>query len=271
MKSQMNKIAIVGGGSAGWLSAIYLARHFQTHLPGSVQISLIESKDIATIGVGEATIPSICKTLRFLGIEEKDFMKATSATFKQAIRFDDWLHLPTDNSTNSFYHTFQIPIGVSSESIAPYWVMSRDRNKKNYVDYATSQGKVCEAGLGPFIPGRPQHPNPLVYAYHFDATQFAGFLKSLAAQFGVQHRIGTVTNVAVKADGCIDYLEVTDQENLEADFFIDCTGFASHLIEKKLGSPFLDQTSMLFCDRAVTVQLPYERPDEPRRRTRSGH
>ena len=108
MKGSIDKIAIVGGGSAGWLCATYFAKHFQSKLPGAVQVSLIESEDIGTIGVGEATIPSIRKTLRFLGIHEKVFMKATSATFKQAIRFDDWLHLPTENSRSSFYHTFEI-------------------------------------------------------------------------------------------------------------------------------------------------------------------
>ncbi|MCH8278743.1 MAG: tryptophan 7-halogenase [Proteobacteria bacterium] len=150
MKQPVNKIAIVGGGSAGWLCATYLAKHYQSNMPDAVQISLIESEAVGTIGVGEATIPSLRKTLMFLGINEKVFMQATSATFKQAIRFDDWLHLPTQNSRSSFYHTFQKPPKVNGESIAPYWIMSKDKHGKNYVDYATTQGQICEAGLGPF-------------------------------------------------------------------------------------------------------------------------
>ena len=109
MNKSVNKIAIVGGGSAGWLCATYLAKHYQSNKPDAVQISLIESEEIGTIGVGEATIPSLRNTLMFLGIDEKVFMRATSATFKQAIRFDDWLHLPTKNERSSFYHTFQKP------------------------------------------------------------------------------------------------------------------------------------------------------------------
>lgn len=257
MKKSINSIAIVGGGSAGWLCAAYLAKLFQSSLPNSIQITLIESEDIGTIGVGEATIPSLLKTLAFLGIDEKAFMQATSATFKQSIRFDDWLHLPTENSRNSFYHTFQDPMNVEGESIAPYWIMSKDEHKKSFVDYATKQGQICEAGLGPFRLGNQQHPN---YAYHMDASKFAALLKDYGKKYGVSHRLGLVTNVVTDGDGFIDYLDVKDQEKLDADLFIDCTGFAAHLIEKKLGTPFLDQSSVLFCDRAVTVQIPYEDP-----------
>ncbi len=263
MNRSVDKIAIVGGGSAGWLCATFLARHFQSHLPGSIQITLVESEDIGTIGVGEGTMPSIRKTLRQLDIDEKEFMQATSATFKQAIRFDDWLHLPTETSRSSFYHTFQVPIAVKGESIAPYWVMSREKHGKSYADYATSQAQVCEAGLGPFISGIQQQPNALNYAYHLDAARFGIFLKELATEMGVRHRIGHVIDVVMKPNGFIDYLEVRDQEDLLADLFIDCTGFAAHLLEKKLGSTFLDMTSTLFCDRAVTVQVPYEQPDAP--------
>ena len=263
MKSSVDNIAIVGGGSAGWLCATYLAKHFQSNRPGAVQISLIESEDVGTIGVGEGTMPSIRKILRFLDIDEKAFMKATSATFKQAIRFDDWLHLPTQNSRSSFYHTFQIPVAVNGESIAPYWIMSKEKHGKNYVDYATSQGQVCEAGLGPFISGFQQQSNALNYAYHLDVSQFGSFLKDLGTQYGVRHRIGHVTNVVMSADGNIDHLEVRDQEILAADLFIDCTGFAALLIEKKLGSLFLDQSSVLFCDRALTIKIPYEHPNAP--------
>jgi tryptophan halogenase len=261
LSRSINKIAVVGGGSAGWLSATYLARHFNSTQPGAVQVTLIESEDVGTIGVGEGTMPSIRKMLKFLGIEERVFMKATTATFKQAIRFDDWLHLPTENNRSSYYHTFQVPVAVKGESIAPYWIMSREENGKNYVDYGTSQGKVCDARLGPYIPGIPPRPSDLNYAYHLDAGKFGEFLKDLGIEYGVRHRIGHVTNVVMTDGGHIDYLEVRDQEALDADLFIDCTGFAAFLIEKKLGSPFLDQSSMIFCDRAIAIQVPYEHPD----------
>jgi len=263
LNKSIDKIAIVGSGSAGWLCATYLAKHYQSNKPGAVQLSLVESEEIGTIGVGEATIPSLRTTLTFLGINEKVFMQATSATFKQAIRFDDWLHLPTENGSSSFYHTFQKPSKVKGESIAPYWILSKDKHGKNYVDYALTQGRICEAGLGPFNPGYRQQSNPLAYAFHMDASKFAALLKKVGKQYGVVHRLGHVTNVVTDAGGTIEHLEVKDQENLEADLFIDCTGFAAHLIEKKLGSTFLDQSSVLFCDRAVVVQIPYDNPDAP--------
>ena len=263
LKKSIDRIAIVGGGSAGWLCATYLARHFQSKLPGSVQVSLIESEELGTIGVGEATIPSLRKTLMFLGIDELVFMQASSATFKQAIRFDDWLDLPSEDSRSSFYHTFQKPLKVNGESIAPYWIMSKDQHRKNYVDYATTQGQICKAGLGPFQLEERQRANSLNYAYHLDASKFASLLKGVAIQYGVSHRLGHVTNLVTDAGGYIEHLEVRDQEKIEADLFIDCTGFAAHLIEKKLRSPFLDQSSVLFCDHAVTVQIPYDRPDAP--------
>jgi tryptophan halogenase len=94
MSKSVDKIVIVGGGTAGWLSAAYLAKYFQSEKPDALKITLIESQDVGTIGVGEATIPSLRRTLIYLGIDEKQFMLETSATFKQAIRFDDWVHLP---------------------------------------------------------------------------------------------------------------------------------------------------------------------------------
>ncbi len=226
-------------------------------MPDAVQISLIESEEIGTIGVGEATIPSLRNTVMFLGIDEKVFMRATSATFKQAIRFDDWLHLPTQNERSSFYHTFQKPSKLKGESIAPYWILSKQKHGKNYVDYACTQGQICEAGLGPFRAGSRQQSSSLNYAYHMDASNFVTLLKNIGKEYGVVHRLGHVTNVVTDSGGYIEYLEVKDQEILEADLFIDCTGFAAHLIEKKLGSPFLDQSTVLFCDRAVTLQIPY--------------
>ncbi|TNE57082.1 MAG: tryptophan 7-halogenase [Alphaproteobacteria bacterium] len=263
MTKQINKIAVVGGGSAGWLSAAYLARYFQSSQPGSVQVTLIESSDVGTIGVGEATIPTIRKVINFFGLDEPRFMRETSATFKQAIRFDDWLHLPENGRRNSFYHAFQRPFQVKGEEAAGYWLLTREQNHKSYVDYITSQGMVCEAGRGPFVFGEAPGPQRLNYAYHFDAGRFASLLKSIGTADGVEHRIGHVSEVVVGEDGAIERLKVKDQEDLVADLFIDCSGFGAFLIEKKLGSPFLDRTDMLFCDRAVTVQIPYETPEAP--------
>ncbi len=267
MNKSIDKIVIVGGGSAGWSCAAYLAKRFQCDKPGAVKITLIESQDVATIGVGEATIPTIRGTLRYLGIDERRFMLKTSATFKQAIRFDDWLHLPTAQERSSFYHAFQAPSKIQgtrvNSEIAPYWIMSRDRHQKSFTDYSMIQGQVCEAGLGPKNAGDKMPPFGLVFAYHLDASKYGDLLKEYSTNRGVVHQVGHVTDVASNEDGSISHLHVKNQGILKADFFIDCTGFAAHLIEKTLGAPFTDQTWSLFCDRAVTVQIPYRNPDEP--------
>jgi len=152
MNKGIDKIVIVGGGTAGWLCAANLAKRFQSQKPDALKITLIESAEVGIIGVGEATVPSIRLTLARLGIDEGQFMLETSATFKQAIRFDDWLHLPTAQERSIYYHAFQpLPLvqGAGVEFIAPYWIMSRDKHRKNFIDYALVQGQVCEAGLGP--------------------------------------------------------------------------------------------------------------------------
>jgi tryptophan halogenase len=141
--------------------------------------------------------------------------------------------------------------------------MSRDKHQKNFVDYSIIQGQLCEAGVGPKNAGDLNVPFGLTYAYHLDATQFAQLLKKYSIERGVIHQVGHVTDATLDEDGSILHLNVKDQKNLEADFFIDCSGFAGHLIEKKLGSPFNDQTWSLFCDRAATVQIPYDEPNAP--------
>jgi len=268
MNKSIDKIVIVGGGSAGWLCAAYLAKRLQCDKPGAVKITLIESQDVGIIGVGEATIPGTTQTLTYLGIDERRFMLKTSATFKQAIRFDDWLHLPTAQERSSFYHAFQAPPelqgAAGKREIAPYWVLSRDRHRKSFTDYSQIQGQVCEAGLGPKNSGDGRAPPfGLSYAYHLDAIKYGELLKEYSTKRGVVHQMGHVTDVALDEDGSISHLHVKHQGILKADFFIDCTGFAALLIEKKMGSPFTDQTWSLFCDRAVTLQIPYRDPGDP--------
>ena len=190
---------------------------------------MIESSDVGTIGVGEATIPSIRKTIDYLGLEERQFMKATSATFKQSIRFDDWLHLPEGNKRSKFYHTFQAPFLVKGDDAAGYWLLSKRQHGLSFVDWTTIQGKICDAGLGPYRIGDQRGRQSLDYAYHFDASQFATLLKGVGISNGVKHRVGHVTEAVLDDSGAIDHLKVKDQNDLSADLFFDCTGFGAFL------------------------------------------
>lgn len=260
--SEVKNITIVGGGTAGWLSAAYLAKALGSGVENGANITLIESADIPTIGVGEATVPLIVSTMRFLGLNEAEFMRSVSATFKLAIRFDDWLYEPAKNKRHSYYHAFGIPVGVGEELIAPYWVLDRERSKQNFVDYSMIEGRLCDHYSAPKRTEDADFTGPFPYAYHFDAGQLADYLKAKSKSWGVTHIVDEVTDVEQHDNGNIKQLVTKNNGKLAADLFIDCTGFASVLIEKKLASPWRGMSSVLFCDSAVAIQVPREDESE---------
>ena len=255
--SQVKKILIVGGGTSGWLAANYLVR-----MLGGVEVTLIESKDIPTIGVGEATIPPIRTLVAALGIEEAEFMKAASATFKIGLKFNNWLHAPDrpGDVAHSYYHVFGNFGQVDGQLLAPYWALDSERGDKSFVDYTMVEGGVCDAGRSPKRITDPQYSGPIQYAYHFDAGKLVDFLKDYGKAKGVKHLIGNVTETVLGDDGNIARLHTQELGDLEADLFIDCTGFAGHLIEKKLGTDYTDLMDVLFCDSAVALQVPFSDP-----------
>ncbi len=257
--SQVKKILIVGGGTSGWLAANYLARKLGATRDGGVEVTLVESSNIPTIGVGEATVPPIRTMIASLGLEEAEFMRASSATYKLAIKFDNWLKGASHpgDIAHSYYHTFGAFNQIAGELIAPYWVMDRDRSGKSYVDYAMMEGGICDAGKGPKRITDPQFQGPLQYAYHFDAGRFAELLKANGAKNGVKHLIGTVEDVGVAENGDISYVKTAEQGELSADLYIDCTGFRARLIEEAMGTEFTSMNDVLFCDSAVACQAPY--------------
>jgi len=257
--ARIQKILIVGGGTSGWLSAAYLARMMGTYRPGGAEITLVEASDIGTIGVGEATIPPIRTIVAALGIDEATFMQETSATYKLAIKFDNWLKNPKTDP-HSYYHTFGKFSQVGADLMAAYWVMDRANTKLNFVDYTMMEGRLCDIGCGPKRIDDLQFQGPLQYAYHFDAGRLAKLLKKVSAHNGVKHLIGKVKNVVMAEDGSIAALETEEHGHLSADLYLDCTGFSAHLIEKAMKVPFHPYADILFCDKAVACQVAYEDP-----------
>ncbi len=253
--AQVKKILIVGGGTSGWLAANYLARKL-----GGVEISLIESRDIPTIGVGEATIPPIRTVMAALGVEEAEFMRAASATFKIGLKFNNWLHAPDkpNDVVHSYYHVFGNFGQLNGDPMAAYWVLDKNRGDTSFVDYSMVEGGVCDGGRAPKRTSDKQYHGPIQYAYHFDAGKLVDFLKEYGKKQGVKHLIGNVTEAILKKNGDIDHLATKELGDLDADLFIDCTGFGAHLIEKKLGTDYTDLTDVLFCDSAVALQVPYK-------------
>ena len=261
--SGKRRIVIVGGGTAGWLTAAYLARALALGPGGAAEITLLESPEIGIVGVGEGTFPTIRATLKFLGIDEAEFLRETSATFKQGIRFDDWLHAPDGDKRHSYVHPFEAPFQTDIGSLAPYWLAQDAREREAFAEAVTIQSRVADAGLGPKGAGDGNFDGPLAYAFHFDAAKLAALLGRHAIAAGVIHIADAMTRVDVSPDGLIAGIDTQGHGKLEADLFIDCTGFRAELIGTALGQPLKSVRGQLFVDRAITAKLPYARVRAP--------
>lgn len=256
------RILIVGGGTAGWLTAAYLARFFEG--AGQVDITLLESPDLGIIGVGEGTFPTIRGTLDFLGIEERDFIRASSATFKQGIRFDDWLHAPRpDGSRHQYLHPFDAPFQTDQAPVLPGWLQQDVRSRPAFSKVATIQHGIATAGRAPKTRNESGYSGPLDYAYHFDAGKFAALLRRRAVELGVRHMEGLLTGVEPDGNGGIAGIVTRDHGALQADLYIDCTGFRAALIGEALKAGFTSVRHILFTDRALACKIPYADPDAP--------
>ena len=241
----VRSVAIVGGGTAGWMAASILARA----LPASgIAITVVESAEIGTIGVGEATIPPIIDLLRFLSINEDDFVRHTNATYKLGIKFTDW-----KERGHSYWHpfgTFGMPI--NRRPFHHCWHKARAEGlEPRFNDFS-----LC-AALGDenrfrFPDSTQDSPTSgLRYALHFDALLVAKYLRSYAERLGVTRIDRTVVGATRRADGFLDDLKFSDGSSLQADFYIDCSGFRGVLIEQVLETGYFDWSAMLPCDRAV--------------------
>ncbi|MCM2372707.1 tryptophan halogenase family protein [Aporhodopirellula aestuarii] len=240
-------VVIVGGGTAGWMSAATLKRRI------GCRVTVVESARLPPIGVGEATIPAMVDWIENMGIDEDEFVRRTGATYKLAIRFDDWVE-----PTHRYWHPFGIcGCPIDGVDLIHAWrravregAVSAD---SRYTDYSF-QRELCQHGCAPRRPGSPSMARN--YAFHLDAGKLAEFLKDVAMNEGVRHQIAEVTGAELDENGNIDSLHLEGQPALEADLYVDCTGFASVLIERVMRSSWVDWSDQLICDRAVTLRLP---------------
>ena len=246
------KVLIVGGGSAGWMAAAYLEAALRDNGQRPVEISLIESPDVPRIGVGEATVPNIRHILAVVGIDPLDFMKRVDGTFKQAIKYVDWL----EGNGEYFYHAFDKFQVQPIDRAALRWHMS-DRSVP-FGETTSIQPVICDLGLAPFPQSGSQFGEPLKFAFHMNALKFADMLCEIATARGVRHHLDHVTEVDMHDNGDIAAVLTKNGMRLEADRFIDCTGFAALLAEQKLGVDWVDCSQWLLCDRAITMNVPYE-------------
>ncbi len=240
-------MAIVGGGTAGWITAAVLARVFRN---GTPKVQLVESSQIGTVGVGEATVPPIVAFIKFLGIDEREFIQATQASFKLAIKFADWKRIG-----HSYWHPFGA-IGVNIDDIPfyPFWLKSSlDNGQLAYTDYSPA---ICMASRDSFFPPASAKNSLLAgasYAWHFDANLVARYLRAYSEERGVERVDAKVTDVTLTDDGRIGKLRLDNGAEVEADLYVDCSGFRGLLIEGALQTGYVDWTNYLPCDRAVAL------------------
>ncbi|UZK66256.1 tryptophan halogenase family protein [Sphingomonas sp. M1-B02] len=257
------KILIVGGGSAGWLTAAYLAKALGVAERAAIEITVLESPEIGIIGVGEGTFPTIRSTLKFLGIDETQFLRATAATFKQGVRFDDWLHAPEAGRRHRYLHPFEAPFQTDGMNLVPYWLLQEPATRTPFAEAVTIQSQVAAERRAPKRTNESGYGGPLSYAYHFDARKLATLIQERAVALGVQHLRGLLTGVELDPDGAIAHIVSREQGALEADLFVDCTGFRAELIGEALGARFHSVRDHLFTDRALACKVPHERADAP--------
>lgn len=254
---RIRSVAIVGGGTAGWMAAAMLARALPT-LAGA--ISVIESPEIGTVGVGEATIPPIIDLLKFLSIDEADFIRHTRSTYKLGIRFVDWRRPGA-----SYWHpfgTFGAPI--NRRPFFHAWHRAEAEGWAPRFNDFSLCAALGDAGLYRAPDARQAGPVAgLRYALHFDAGLVAQYLRAYAEQLGVRRLERTVEGAVVDAGGRIGSLALKGGDSLAADLFIDCSGFRGVLIEQALQTGYVDWTHVLPCDRAVAVPTELAHPRGP--------
>jgi len=262
MARPIAKILIVGGGTAGWITAAFLNRFLD---PARCSITLVESASIGTIGVGEATVPPLVALLRLLGIPEDEFLRACHATYKLGIKFANWSR-PGDGLPPA-WHPFG-PVGaplVEGVPLFHHWLRDHrsGRDGSSYASYS------LQALLGDMnrAPRSLREGTEIIqqgaYAYHLDAQALAAYLAKVATGRGVKYLVDDVRNVVRGERSHITQVDTRENGALSADLYIDCSGFAGLLIEKALGDPYIDWSSALLCDRAVVLPQPAIRPMPP--------
>ena len=250
MSKPIESIIIVGGGTAGWMAAVYLKRAMEaSNFPH--KITVVESPRIPTVGVGEGTLLTFRRTLQLLGIDESTWLVRCNGALKMGIKFVDWLEL-----RHSFWFTFRSP-RHDHNALIDYWFSHQDR--ENLGPFARTVGPavaLCEARKSPKRIGQTSHDGEVPYAYHFDAALLATYLKEVALSRGVELFSDTVVDVKRAGDGSIHRLVTDAGRSLTADLFVDCSGFRGLLINEALEEPFVPFNDFLFCDRAVAINIP---------------
>jgi tryptophan 7-halogenase len=250
-EARKQRVVVAGGGTAGWMTAAALART----LGNAIELTLVESDAIGTIGVGESTIPPMALFNRLLGISEADFMRATQATFKLGINFENWKDIG-----ESYFHSFGTT-GTDhwSAGFQHFWLHGLTQGHKHSYDDYCLELKAAKQGKFAHLPEERMN-----YAYQLDSSRYAAFLRNIAESEGARRIEGRIAEVELDgATGNIAALCLDGNRRIEGDLFIDCTGFRALLIEGALHTGFDDWTHYLPCDSAIAIQTASVRPPLP--------
>jgi tryptophan halogenase len=259
-----NRIVVVGGGTAGWMTASYLRAAFGDR----VTITVVESSTVGTIGVGEATFSTVRHFFEYLGLKERDWMPACNATYKLGIRFENWRE-----PGHHFYHPFERQRVVDGFPLTDWWL--QDPPSSRFDSDCFLVGALCDSLRSPrhldgalfdeSISERATHRTTLTeqvtqfpYAYHFDAALLAGYLRDHSTRRGVRHVVDDVVDVVRDERGWIGHLRTREHGDLHGDLFVDCTGFRGLLLAGALGEPFESYQDALPNDRAVALRVPVD-------------
>ncbi|WP_185976644.1 tryptophan halogenase family protein [Catenovulum sediminis] len=265
---KMPSILICGGGTAGWMTAIYLQHFFNREKP-LIKISLLESATVPPVGVGEATVHSIRHFLQTLGLNEKEFMRASDATFKLGIRFDGWKKPDMQGRLHSYWHPFDIQNASTADmDISSAWLKHQTILATDYAHSVSISPHLAKLHKAPKLDNSADYEAPIPYAYHFDAGKLAEYLKTVACQRGVEHIQADIQKVNIK-DGIICSV-LSTQGEFTADMFFDCTGFAS-LLSNQISAEnnWHSYQDVLPCNRAVVSQTQYQKGEVPYNFTRA--
>jgi len=249
VSSIVRDVVIAGGGTAGWLTAGVLAADHGERL----RIRVVESPDVATIGVGEGTWPTLRDTLRRIGLAESTLFRECDAAFKQGSRFDGWC----DGTANDrYFHPFSLPHGYLDADLAAAWL--DDGAPRPFADTVTPQAALCRHGRAPKQAATPEYAAVVNYAYHLDAVKLGTLLREHCCKvLGVEHVADHIEGVEARDGGDIAALRLRERGRLAGDLFIDCTGLRALLLGGHFEVPLIAQRDVLFNDRALAVQVPH--------------
>lgn len=267
MGKPITNIAIVGAGSSGWIVAAYLNHRLQWGVTANraVSITLIESPDVGTIGVGEATVPTLKDTLRLLEVNEAEFLQRTDATFKLGIWFEGWNCKP-DGTPYTYMHPFtggMTCLGFNpGYSFKRYGLPGRQNvGDQDFVRTISHALHASEDSRGPRAFNGPEFGGALQYAYHIDAAKLADFLRELCVVRGVRHLRDNVRGVELDERGFISSLQLEKNGAFPVELVVDCTGFHGFIIHQALQEPYISYSDFLLNDRAIPIQVPHDDRD----------